>query len=199
MSQSPTSRRRSWDSDPLAHPARARPEWGHRGATHSPEKAENGETVANRRNRRFAGNMMSSRKLPEPVQRNHNPRVGGSSPSSGITPPASGLCVGICFVYGGFRGFGGAAGDRYGPSETAGWLTKQSNEPSNIEPSGSANCPAHCKARDVPIVRAWRRRGESVAPSAGHRAHFWLTLSRVRAFLGARHVSSWARELESSR
>jgi hypothetical protein len=28
---------------------------------------------------------------------------------------------------------GGAAGDRYGPPETAGWLTKQSNEPSNVD------------------------------------------------------------------
>jgi hypothetical protein len=57
--------------------------------------------------------------------------------SSGIR-----LFAGIPFVYGGFRGFGGAAADRYAPPETADWLTKQSNEPSNVD--------------DLPVVARFR-------------------------------------------
>ena len=56
------------------------------------------------------------------------------------------MFAGIPIVSGGFRGFGGAARDRYGPPETAGWLTRQSNEPSNIGPGYLANRPAHCEA-----------------------------------------------------
>jgi len=63
--------------------------------------------------------------------RNHNPRVGGSSPSSGI-----GVFAGIHPVSRGFRGLCAAHVDRYEPLETARWLTKQSNEQSNLRRRG---------------------------------------------------------------
>jgi hypothetical protein len=43
-------------------------------------------------------------------ERNHNPRVGGSSPSSGIP-----LFAGKSRGYGGFGGFDGSGTDRYEP------------------------------------------------------------------------------------
>jgi hypothetical protein len=54
--------------------------------------------------------------------RNHNPRVGGSSPSSGIT-----LFAGTSSLCRAFGGIGSRARDRYEPLETARWLTEQSN------------------------------------------------------------------------
>jgi hypothetical protein len=97
---------------------------------------------------------------------NHNPRVGGSSPSTGITSSGITLFAGIPFVDGGFRGFGKAAGDRHEPPETAGWLTKQSNEPSNIDPEPFGNRRAQNAV--LPSERndaaSYDRSGKSTSP-----------------------------------
>ena len=59
-------------------------------------------------------------------------------------------------------GLGGAAGDRYGPPETAGWLARQSNEPSNIRPS--VRRTARRVAR--PVTSRGAREGEGRSASA---------------------------------
>jgi hypothetical protein len=61
----------------------------------------------------------------------------------------------------GFRGFCSAAGDRYEPPETAGWLTKQSNEPSNID-----DLPVVLRARTERRVSGRRQRDTSAAATA---------------------------------
>jgi hypothetical protein len=62
--------------------------------------------------------------------RNHNPRVGGSSPSSGIIVVAAvwQFAVGVVMFCREFGGIGLRSCARYEPPETAGWLTKQSSE-----------------------------------------------------------------------